>query len=382
MYGELVNFRISKATLEETFDALFKGTAYAYKRQMDGTREFYVIGTGELLPAGSNPLIVSKKIELQYLNASYANDVVNNIMDVLPVTVPDENIIIMEDQNAIVVMGTQRMVDEIENYIRQVDLPAPQIMIEALLIEVSKGDSRDLGVNWSWSDDSERNVVDIAPGLSAAFDSIAGVPDNFFAALNALVSENKARVLARPKVATTNGLKASMSVGWTEYFETTTEIYRGDDVPITGYGYRRSSFNTLTTGIQLDITPWVGASGEITVLIHPNIRDPRTISKEHSSITERTLDTTVRVKDGGTIVIGGLIQRNESTQETRVPVLGSIPLLGNLFKESLKVHSDTELIIIVKPRIIGDGSGVSVDENSDTGIDMDSSIEEIYDEVK
>ena len=92
---------------------------------------------------------------------------------------------------------------------------------------------------------------------------------------------------------------------------------------------------------------------DITVLIHPDIKDPKQVSKERSTITQRTLDTTVRVKDGETIVIGGLIQKNESEQEQKVPVLGSIPLLGNLFKESLKVQSNTELIIIVKPKIIG-----------------------------
>jgi hypothetical protein len=251
--GELVNFRISKATLEETFDALFKGTIYTYKKEMDGDREFYIIGTGDLLPGGGNPLVVSKKIPLQYLNASNAADVINNIMDILPVTVPDDNIIVMEDQNAIVVMGTQSMIDEVENYIAQIDSPVPQIMIEALLIELARGDSRDLGVSWSWSDDSEGNVIDIAPGLSVAFDSLADVPDNFFAALNALVSENKARILAKPRVATTNGLKASINVGWTEYFETTTEIYRGADVPVGGYV--RRGFNTLESGISIHWNP-------------------------------------------------------------------------------------------------------------------------------
>ena len=108
----------------------------------------------------------------------------------------------------------------------------------------------------------------------------------------------------------------------------------------------------LETGITLEITPWVGAAEEITVLIHPDIKDPKIISREHSTITQRTLDTTVRVKDGETIVIGGLIQRNETASESKVPVLGSIPLLGNLFKESRKEYTDTELIIVVKPKLI------------------------------
>jgi type II secretory pathway component GspD/PulD (secretin) len=343
--GELVNFRISKATLEETFDALFKGTEYTYKKSMEENREFYIIGTGDLIAGADNPLVVSKKISLQYLKAS-------TVMDILPLTIPDPNIIVIEDQNAIVIMGTPRLVDEVEKYLAQVDSPTPQIMIEALLIEVASGNTRELGINWSWFDDNERNVVEVAPGLFAAFDSQGwtGVPKEFFAALNALVSENKARVLAKPRVATTNGVKATMNVGWTEYFETTTEIYRGEDVPVGGY--TRRGFNTLETGIMLEITPWVGAAEEITVLIHPDIKEPKIISKEHSTITQRTLDTTVRVKDGETIVIGGLIQRNETASESKVPVLGSIPLLGNLFKESRKEYTDTELIIVVKPKLI------------------------------
>ncbi len=350
-FGGLVNFRISKATLEETFDALFKGTEYTYKKSAEGDREFYVVGTGDLITGADNPLVVSKKIPLQYLKASA-------VIDILPLTIPDPNIIVIEDQNAIVIMGTPGLVDEVEKYLAQVDSPTPQIMIEALLIEVASGNSRELGINWSWFDDSERNVVEVAPGLLATFDSLAGVPENFFAALNALVSESKARVLAKPRVATTNGVKATMNVGWTEYFETTTEIYRGEDVPIGGY--TRRGFNTLETGITLEITPWVGAAEEITVLIQPDIKDPKRISKEHSTITQRTLDTTVRVKDGETIVIGGLIQRNETASESKVPVLGSIPLLGNLFKESRKEYTDTELIIVVKPKLIG-----SIEESAD-----------------
>jgi type II secretory pathway component GspD/PulD (secretin) len=343
-FSDIVNFRISKATLQETFDALFKGTPYTYKREVEGDREFYIVGTGELLPGGGNPLVVSKKISLRYLNAA-------DILSILPVTIPDININIIEEQNAIVIMGTQTMIDELQNYITQIDSPVPQVMIEALLIEITNGNERDLGINWSWQDVSERNMVQVAPGLSAAFDSLAGVPDNFFAALNALVSENKARVLAKPRVATTNGLQASINVGWTDYFETTTEIYRGDDIPIGGY--TRRGFNTLESGITLEITPWIGAAGDITVLIHPDIKDAKQVSKEHSTIANRSLDTTIRVKDGDTIVIGGLIQRNEIESEKKVPVLGSIPVLGHLFKESQKTNNDTELIIVVKPMIIG-----------------------------
>jgi type II secretory pathway component HofQ len=160
--SDIINFRISKATLEETFDSLFKGTGYAYKKEMIGSKELYIIGTGDLISGGGNPLVMSKKIALRYLKAA-------DIMKILPPTVPDTNVITIEDQNAIVVMGTQSMIDEVENYIAQVDMPASQIMIEALLVEIIRGDSRTLGVNWSWSKD--KGKLDISSGLSASFDS-------------------------------------------------------------------------------------------------------------------------------------------------------------------------------------------------------------------
>ena len=362
-----VNFRISKATLEETFDSLFKGTGYAYKKEMIGSKEMYIIGTGDLIPGGGNPLVTSKKINLRYLKAA-------DIIEILPLTVPDTNVITIEDQNAIVVMGTQGMIDEVENYISQVDMPAPQIMIEALLVELTRGDSRTLGVNWSWVNDNGKNKVEIAPGLSASFDSLASVPDKLIASLNAMISENKARVLSAPRVATTSGMKASIKVGWTDYFETTTEVYNGYNSGYTGGSttgqtsstynpsYTRSGFNTLESGITLDITPWVGSAGEITVLIRPDIRDAKQISKEHSTIANRTMDTNVRVKDGENIVIGGLIQRNENTTESKLPFLGSIPIVGHLFKKSDKMNNETELIIIVRPKLIGNSEKEAKDE--------------------
>ncbi len=350
-YGELVNLRINKATLEEVFDALFKGTNYTYKKEIIDDKEFYIFGTSDLGIIG-NPLIVSKRVPLKYINAG-------DIMNFMPVTVPETNIIIIEEQNAIVLFGTQSMVDEIERYIAQIDSPAPQIMIEALLVELVRGNSQDLGVNWTWTDNKGKNKIEIAPGLSASFDTLAGVPERFFSALKAMISQNKARILATPRAATTNGMKANIKVGWTDYFETTTEIYSSaigttsPDLYTPSGGYIRRGFNTLESGITLEITPWVGASGEITVTVRPEIRDAKLISKEHSTIAERSLDTTVRVKDGEDIVIGGLIQRNESDRESKVPLFGSIPILGNLFKESNKMNNETELIIIVRPKIIG-----------------------------
>ena len=91
--------------------------------------------------------------------------------------------------------------------------------------------------------------------------------------------------------------------------------------------------------------------------ISPQIRDADMVSAEESRIADRTIDTTIRIPDGGMIVIGGLLQEKELTQKNKVPVLGSIPLLGRLFSTSHKVANQSELIIIITPKLIGGTNG-------------------------
>jgi type II secretory pathway component GspD/PulD (secretin) len=199
--------------------------------------------------------------------------------------------------------------------------------------------------------------------------------------LNALLSENKARILASPRVAVLSGQKALIDVGVKYLFQTDIYGYGGYGLPLEPYSptsrtqtsttspstteqsrprglyqpgsyYSRSGFNTIDTGIMLDITPWVGNAGEITMTIAPTIRDADEVTSEQARIADRSIDTIIRVKDGGMIIIGGLLQEKELTKEDKVPILGRIPLMGRLFSKSHKVENESELIIVIKPRII------------------------------
>ncbi|MFQ6115254.1 MAG: hypothetical protein ACE5NG_14445, partial [bacterium] len=355
-----VNLRIEKATLSEIFDALFSGTSYTYKKEKSGNKEFYIIGTGTLLQGQSNPLTVSKKIPLNYLD-------VTRINELLPPTIPDANITVIKEQNAIAVIGTSEMIAFLEEYLHKIDSPTPQVLIEAILLELTSGSTRDLGIEWGAT--KGKSVLEVAEGVGFVFDSLEKVPSTFDASLSALLAENKARILASPRVATLNGETAIIDVGVQYLFQTTTEVYaggfqttaevskegaQGQETPYYSSpgGFVRRSFNTIDTGITLDITPWVGNTGEITMKISPQIRDADMISAEESRIADRTIDTTIRIPDGGMIVIGGLLQEKELTQKDKVPVLGSIPLLGRLFSTSHKVANQSELIIIITPKLI------------------------------
>jgi type II secretory pathway component GspD/PulD (secretin) len=336
-----VTLRLAHATLEEVLTALFKGTSYTYKLEQHGDTELYIVGTGELIEGNQNPLVVSKQIRLNYLD-------VTKVLDLLPPTVPDTHVTVIADQNALMVMGVPQMVDEIEAYIAEIDLPTPQVMIQVYLLELTHGSRAELGL--TLDGEKERTLISLAPGFALSFDSLERVPEAFAATLTALVTENRGEVLANPLVSVVSGEKATVDVGVTTFFETTTEIYRGADVPVGGY--TRRGFNTIEAGIKLDITPWIGAAENITMSIRPEVTIPTLISREQSIISERLFDTVIRVKNEGMIVMGGLLQEQESVRENKVPILGSIPLLGGLFTSRDTNSEQTELIVIIQPKIL------------------------------
>lgn len=366
-----VNLRIEKSTLDSVLDALFTGTGYTYKLAQSGEKQLYIVGTGELTTGQINPLTISKKIELNYLD-------VTKVMELLPTTIPDANITLIPDQNAITVLGTPEMIEFLTSYLEKIDAPTPQVMIEMMLLEITRGNTKELGLEFSAGKD--RTILDVASGVGLVFDSLKDVPEAFNLSLKALLSENKARILASPRVAVLSGETAVIDVGVKYLFQTDSYSgygYSGYGLPLEPYtqsrptteqsripasssrerglyqpSYSRSGFNTIDTGITLDITPWVGNAGEITMTIAPTIRDADEVTSEQARIADRSIDTVIRVNDGGMIIIGGLLQEKELTKEDKVPILGSLPLMGRLFKTSHKVGNESELMIVIKPRII------------------------------
>ena len=337
----MVSLRLADATLGAVLSALLKGTGYTSKIEQHHGKELYIVGTGELMSEGINPLVVSRQVALDYLD-------VTKVMELLPPTVSEANITVIPDQNAIVLMGTEEMVEATEAYVRKIDVPTPQVMIQVQLLELTHGSRGELGL--SLNGEKDRTTINLGPGFGLSFDSLERVPEAFQATLTALLNESRGQVLANPLVAVLSGETATIDVGIETLFETTTEIYRGVDVPVGGYS--RRAFNRINTGIQLELTPWIGAAGEITMIIHPNIRDADVISREQSTIRTRSVNTNIRVKDGGMIIIGGLLQEKEIVSEDKVPVLHHIPLLGSLFTSRRTSSEQTELIIVIQPKII------------------------------
>lgn len=338
-----VDAHLTDVPLEKLLRLILEGTNFTFAK----VNETYIIGEGISLKPSSLTFINSEVIKINWIN-------VDEALNSLPDAFPRTNIKILKDQNALAIVGTQQLIDKIKEYIYQIDKPAPQIMIEALIVDYSTSFGTELGLQEGKYQEGHLNLnlfPDAVIPLPLTYKS--GKLDKEFAvSLRALVNEGKATIRANPRIATLNGREASIDV-------------------LTMYRYREQRYNEATgrlepvgvpraveTGIKLKIKPWVTASNEINIDVSPEVSD-KTGETEVSAgggalpiTSERRIQTTIRVKDGETIIIGGLVQSKKSESEARTPILGRIPIIGYLFKKLSKGESQSQLVIYITPHIL------------------------------
>jgi len=274
----------------------------------------------------------------------------NNARNLLPVFLQDY-VKVNSEQNAVVLSAPTQVLEKFRDDIGQFDIPASQIVVDLLLVELTNTSLDQFGLSLTYHNGREGPSIDPATGTisyaaGATVDSsgaITTLTNQFFARLSALQQTGQARVRANPRIATVSGRQASIFVGQQRYVATPID---------TGTGGSR---NYIDAGVNLAITPYTGGQGQILVDVNAEVStlsapDPATHLPEKST---RTAQTTVRVKDGQTIVIGGLVQQETRDVRTKVPVLGDIPLIGPLLFQTKNVQTtQTELVLFITPRIL------------------------------
>lgn len=299
-----------------------------------------------------------ESIPTQYVEA-------NNAKSLLPVFLQD-HVKVNFEQNAVVLSAPSDVLQKFREDIQQFDIPAAQILLEVLVVEFSDFDAdlRDLGVRWQNAGRGtefgtfplpQDNVL-IPPRAMGEIilRGVADLPQEFRATLQALVSQRRARVRAAPCIATVSGQKASFFVGIQRYLrqpiEMPAEQGQGDE-----FGGGTTIRNYIDAGVRLNVTPWTGDGKEIICDIRPSevstlsAPDPITDLPEKST---RTANTTVRARDGQTIIIGGLRQEEQRAVRTKVPLLGDLPLLGTLFRSKNIFTQRTDLAVFITPRVL------------------------------
>ncbi|MCU0608687.1 MAG: hypothetical protein MUF22_02835 [Chitinispirillaceae bacterium] len=364
-YGDVrgeINARLDKVPLEKAISLLIAGTNYAFSIR----DSILLVGDRNSATPSGQALSTSELFHLKYIKA-------DDFMTIVPKSIPASNLQIVKEQNAVLVTGTGDLISQIRDFKDRVDLPTPQIMIEVVVVEFNKGEGRKFGVSAGGYDGpkdpqnsstggkyipeistrSEFKATDI---FSEKIATIGFLPENFWVRLEAMETQKKAKVMAQPRIATLNGNKASINVGGTSYFK----LAGGTELnPLV-------RFQEIKSGIRLDITPWISQSGQVTVELSPEISNSTGNNSEgFPDISTRSVNTTVQLNDGETIIIGGLISAEDSKDVGKVPLLGDIPLLGYLFRSHASTKTSKELVIYVTPHLLSRSDNVDLKSDLD-----------------
>jgi general secretion pathway protein D len=298
-----------------------------------------------------------------------------------------------EDSNSLVITAEPDMMRSLEDVIRRLDVRRAQVQVEAIIVEVFEGDGTTLGVQWVSEEGGgtqftngvigvgslgvalreaestevkgfttnsnadtvattttvEGNYAPLAALLGGANGLLAGVVNNGWGAVvQAVSTDTNSNILATPHLTTMDNEEAFFIVG--------------QEVPIiTGSATGSNNANPFQqvtrqdVGIKLKVTPQINEGDAIQLQIEQEVSSVSGATSVDISINKREIKTTVIVDDGGTIVLGGLIDEDVQESISKVPLLGDIPILGHLFKSTTVSKRKRNLMVFIRPTIIRDG---------------------------
>ena len=269
-----------------------------------------------------------------------------------------------------------------------------QVVLEARIIEVTLNDGYQQGVRWdriasgltgsvnfgfSGGALASNFAANTAAGIDPAINAVNAIGNtistdiggvstlrisrgDFDGVINMLQTQGDVQMLSNPRVTVTNNQKAVIKVGQDEYF--VTDVSTSEDQSTTSTENENDiELTPFFSGIALDVTPQIDRSGSVILHVHPSVTETAEQTKviqvgdqqillplAQSNIRES--DTVIRARDGEIVVIGGLMETVTSEQESKTPLLGDIPFIGNAFKNKAKTQSKRELVILIRPSVV------------------------------
>lgn len=262
-------------------------------------------------------------------------------------------------QNSIVVTAPRQMLDKIGRDLRSIDVAPPLIMVEVVAMEVTRDGSAESFLRWAYggpdtelSGNTRTGEVDYEEGES--FGIAGGVVDTETLSLRirGLLNQGSAKIHAQPRMAALNGETANILIGRDRFIRMTYSS--GND--------QQERIETVRVGVSLELTPWTGGNGEITSDVECEVSNIVEIDADTGipRLSTRRAEANVRARDGETIIIGGLLQRQQERTERRIPILSELPLIGPLFRSASNTSTDTELVFLLTPRVIDTDAAAAV----------------------
>ena len=253
-----------------------------------------------------------------------------------------------DNATTIILYGDAKEIDRAKTLLEKIDVARSQIAIEVAVIEIGSELTKELGISWSWNDITLKE----AAGSGIKFGNITKQPMTFTGALAALTSDGRSHLLAQPNISVLDGACADILIGdrilfpkLVGYNQFGTPIYDKDEERV---------------GIYLQIAPRVTGDDEVVLTLYPQVslvtKYLKTQAGDYPQISTREARTTVRVKSGATLAIGGLIKDDDIRSAEKIPLLGDLPILGQFFRHNTTTKNRTEIVIFLTPKIVPPGT--------------------------
>ena len=346
-----VTINLQEITVEKALEVILKANGLLYSLK-DGV--IYVT-SGDLTLVDTQ----TEVIQLKYLTATQAQNMTKKLLSV------KGDMKINETANNIIITDLSENIAKINNLIKEVDTAPKQVLIEAKILDITSSDLRAIGVTYNvdyqpagstkglFSRKTKfQEELDTTVSLAEESTSLSGgqITLNTLAlkgvtlqaTLDALVRDGKATLLASPSIAVINGQEARIVIGERFPYKERTQTTSGTT----------ETTKFVDIGTSLKVNPQINDDGYITLSLHPEVSSLVSALDAGPRVATREADTTVRIKAGETLVIGGLIRQTDNRSEDKIPVLGDIPILGHLFKRSERDVQQTELAVFITPKIL------------------------------
>lgn len=382
--GRVPAANLQNVTAEEALDAITKSLGYVYERE--GNFVYVWTAMDSVARKQATRKTVSKVYRPRYVSVKDLQALITPMLSkpggLIAVTTPAE--IGLEESktkvggnslsqtDALLIVDYPEVIAQLDAVLAEIDVPPAQVVIEAMILSVKLDDSMKMGVNFALLNGDNKQLV--TSGNGSTIKSSVGFPNNlpekssllpvagdfvsptaaglkygflygdlagFVEALETLAETS---VIASPSVRVLNKQKAELIIGQRLGYKT-----------ITNNGVQSiENINFLEVGTKLILRPFVAQDGLVRMEIHPERSDGKIneVGLPESRTTEVT--SNVMIRDGSTIVVGGLIEEQVNQSQSRIPGLGALPVVGNLFKSKTNDTTRTELIVLITPRVIRD----------------------------
>jgi type II secretory pathway component GspD/PulD (secretin) len=274
-------------------------------------------------------------IPMHYLRAS---DALHAIATQLAVTPPD-SLSALDQENELVAAGSADFLATVSELVAHVDRPGRQVRYEVRVTDITPTETSNIGFLFGGIDDQGQEHAGSGSTVTTFLQNSLAIN----ATINALVTRGDARILARPSISSLNNVQASLLVG--------------EQYPIVYFDARTGTQQVqfVNVGVNLSVTPTIGVDGAITTDLETDYSQVTGSIASFPVISTRKAQSTLRVRDGETIVIAGLFSDIDSSTLSKIPFLGDIPIVGEIFRNRARTHSRDEVVFLITPHLVSDG---------------------------